>query len=898
LLASVIACAALLLPTAARAANINWQGGFAGDANDWDNASNWTGTWLNSNTVLLNIGSSTAVVSGDTTLNLTVATTAQAVTFGASGVSSSNAYTIQSTGGFTLTLDSNGSGSKTPLTNSGTNSETITCPVTITNSAATTNTQPVIDNASSGGLTLTNALAFSGSVSLEGFEQAGTGQITANGGFTGALVAATSAPVPLDFFGTGTGAINFAPTSVTNLGVINIATNATVNFGASLSPTTTGLGNNGGSGTTDGATNTAGILYLTGNGITLSGSMTTTAATSGTLTFGSNYTGATTNTSSGNWALATTATATTLLYSAANNTLALTGSISGGLGTSPLVQTGPGILELSGSNSTASPFTFSATNPGTIEIAGVTLTNANGISNGPVGAGVFNITGGTVEDNGVAQTISNAITLGGTATFADFTPVVGSGLTVASLGTAAGSVSYGNDTFALTANSTLVVTNTTTISAKVTGVGFSLTKTGAGTLNMISASNDTFSGLTVLNGNYAVTGLNNANVAGQSGSESAITLGGPGGQVGTWEDAQASGNGSSTLGVTLATGGGGGMQVDNAGTTVTLSGTISGSGSFAKSGPGSLTLSGATNTFSGGFTISNGTVLDGNANSNTLGSGNLTFGASNTPTLNLDGNSPTIGLLAGTSTNGVITNTVAGTSTLTLNGVGSASFAGSITGTGTKITALALSAGTQTLSGSSNYSGGTTVGGGTLIVTGSLTGSGAVNVTAGTLGGSGLIAAATTIGSGAFMNPGVGLTTGTTLSINNTVTFSAGSAFQVNIDAVNNGVDKLNIGGAGHNLTINGSDTLTFLLVNGSSLDNLAVGTYVIANVASGTINGTGAFAPDSSVQSNWSVVDTGTQLELVVVPEPGTWAMICVGAGLLAVWQRRQRRHGWQHRA
>ena len=640
LIATVIACVALLLPTAARAANINWQGGFPGDANDWDNASNWTGTWLNSNTVLLNIGSSTALVSGDTTINLTVATTAQAVTFGASGVSSTDAYTIQSTGGFTLTLDSNGTGSKAPLTNSGTNSETITCPVTITNSAAATNTEPVIDNASSGGLTLTNNLAFSGSVSLEGFEQAGSGQITANGPFTGARVVSTSAPVPLVFFGVGTGAVNFAPASVANLGAIDIATNATVNIGVSLSPTTIGLGANGGFSGVDGATNNAGTLYLTGNGITLSGSMTTTPVTSGTLTFGSNYAGATTNTSSGNWALATTAAATTVLYSAANNTLALTGTISGGASTSPLVQTGPGILELSGSNTFTSPVSFSATNPGTIQIAGATLTASGAITNGPVGTGVFNITGGTVEDNGVAQTIANAITLGGAATFSDLTSVSGAGLTFNSIGTAAGSANYGNDTFTLTANSTLNVTNTTAITTKFVGASFSVTKTGLGSL-IVNAANVAFSGLTIQSGNYAVPGLNNENSAGQSGSESAIVFGGAAGQVGTWETQQTN-NSSSTMGLTLSTGGGGDFQVDNAGSTVTLSGTISGSGSFAKSGPGSLTLSGATNTFSGGFTISNGTVLDGNVNSNTLGSGNVTFGASNTPTLNLDVNSPTL----------------------------------------------------------------------------------------------------------------------------------------------------------------------------------------------------------------------------------------------------------------
>ncbi|GAB4246452.1 MAG: hypothetical protein OHK005_12280 [Candidatus Methylacidiphilales bacterium] len=63
----------------------------------------------------------------------------------------------------------------------------------------------------------------------------------------------------------------------------------------------------------------------------------------------------------------------------------------------------------------------------------------------------------------------------------------------------------------------------------------------------------------------------------------------------------------------------------NTGRTVTLSGDISGSGSLTKTGLASLILSGAANTFSGGFTLHGGTATI--SNSNALGTGTITLGA-------------------------------------------------------------------------------------------------------------------------------------------------------------------------------------------------------------------------------------------------------------------------------
>lgn len=158
------------------------------------------------------------------------------------------------------------------------------------------------------------------------------------------------------------------------------------------------------------------------------------------------------------------------------------------------------------------------------------------------------------------------------------------------------------------------------------------------------------------------------------------------------------------------------IETNGATGVLTFSGTISGAGVLNKQATGTLVLSGSANTFSGGLSIGNGTVQDNNSNSGTLGSGNITFGTSNTPTLDLNGKSATVGLLSGSGANGIITNTAASsTSTLTLNGTGSQSYSGVIQDGGSgKITALILSAGTQTLGGTNTYTGGTTINGGTL----------------------------------------------------------------------------------------------------------------------------------------------------------------------------------------
>ena len=138
------------------------------------------------------------------------------------------------------------------------------------------------------------------------------------------------------------------------------------------------------------------------------------------------------------------------------------------------------------------------------------------------------------------------------------------------------------------------------------------------------------------------------------------------------------------------------MFIINRSNAYTFDGVISGAGSFVQMGAGTTTLT-ATNSYSGGTTISAGTLaVSADANLGNT-SGGLSFGGG------------TLQYLAGfTSNRGVTLN--AGGGTFDTNG-NDAMLGGTITSIGplTKI-----GAGTLTLTGANTYSGGTTISGGTL----------------------------------------------------------------------------------------------------------------------------------------------------------------------------------------
>lgn len=142
------------------------------------------------------------------------------------------------------------------------------------------------------------------------------------------------------------------------------------------------------------------------------------------------------------------------------------------------------------------------------------------------------------------------------------------------------------------------------ISGVISGGTTAWNKTGDGTL-ILSGNNTFTTALGVQAGTLRIATINNASANGVLGnSATAVTLGASG-TTGTLE--YTGSTASTTKPFALAAGGTGAFQVNDSGTTLTLSGIVSGSGALTKLGAGALTLSGA-NSYSGATTISDGTV--------------------------------------------------------------------------------------------------------------------------------------------------------------------------------------------------------------------------------------------------------------------------------------------------
>jgi fibronectin-binding autotransporter adhesin len=258
----------------------------------------------------------------------------------------------------------------------------------------------------------------------------------------------------------------------------------------------------------------------------------------------------------------------------------------------------------------------------------------------------------------------------------------------------------------------------TTISGPISSVsaGNALTKSGSGKLTL--SGTNTFNGqLTVQSGTLSVNTINNASTSGVLGNSAlAVSLGALG-STGTLEFSGATT--SSTKSFSLATGGIGAFQIDNASTILTLSGVISGSGALQKTAGGTLELTG-TNSYAGGTTINGGTVAINNSSSLGASTGGLTInsgtlevttGFSSSRTLSLGTPASTLQIDVGQTFN--ITGVVGGTGTLNKTG-----------------------SGTLVLSAANLYTGGTTISGGTLAINSASslgTSIGGLTINAGTL---------------------------------------------------------------------------------------------------------------------------------------------------------------------
>ena len=509
----------------------------------------------------------------------------------------------------------------------------------------------------------------------------------------------------------------------------------------------------------------------------------------------------------------------------------------------------------------------------------VTLNSSGGTFNTSGNAATL---GGTISDiGGLTKSGAGTLTLTGTNTYQGNTTITAGALAVstdANLGAATGTLTLRTGgalqflaNFTSDRNVTIgpgnAVFDTNGHDATLAGaisVGSSSTelhKIGAGTLTL--TGNNTYIGQLQINaGTLILTGDNQPSIT-STPINSGATL-----QIGN-----GGGTGSLTGNVTDD-----GLFIINRSNAYTFGGVISGAGSFVQTGAGTTTLT-ATNTYSGGTTISAGTLaVSADANLGNT-SGGLSFGGG------------TLQYLAGfTSNRGVTLN--AGGGTFDTNG-NDATLGGTITGIGplTKI-----GAGTLTLTGANIYSGGTTISGGTLQIgsggpTGSIVGDIVNNAAltfnrsddlafSGAISGTGSL---TKIGIGTLTLSGAGTYSGTTAVNAGTLqagaanAFSAASAFTVasgatlDLASLNQTIGSL--AGAGSvtlgsaTLTTNGDNTSTTFsgVISGSgSLAKIGGGTLVLSGVntysggttlAAGTLRlennqalGTGALTTTGSV--------------------------------------------------
>ena len=330
-----------------------------------------------------------------------------------------------------------------------------------------------------------------------------------------------------------------------------------------------------------------------------------------------------------------------------------------------------------------------------------------------------------------------------------------------------------------------------------------LTKTGWGTLVLSNAAND-YVGVTTITQSSAagsstlsVNTLSNGGVAsgiGAASSDSANLVMSNGARL-----QYTGGTVAIDRGFTLAAGQGG-IDVANAGTTLTIGGVATGAGSFFKDGAGTLILSG-TNTYTGDTVVNAGILRAGSARA--FGAGGRYITVNSGATLDLGGFDISAAAVIG---GGLID---LGGRTLTTGGGGGV-FAGRITGTGGYTRTGGF---TQTFSGCNNdYTGVTTIGGAVSIDCiangGEVSGIGASSAAPSSL----VFANGTLVYTGASVSTDRGFTMTGNGNLN---VFDAGTTLEFSGNIT--GAGQLNKDGAG-TLLLSGTNNTTgnFRVINGT----------------------------------------------------------------------------------
>ena len=424
---------------------------------------------------------------------------------------------------------------------------------------------------------------------------------------------------------------------------------------------------------------------------------------------------------------------------------------------------------------------------GTLTLTGAnTYTGATTISNGTLQLGSGGLTGSISASSAVADSGTLAFDEPGTFTFAS--AITGSG-NVTQIG-AGTTILTGTNTYG----------GTTTISAGTLQIGNGGTQGSIGgnvtnnaALTFDRSDTVTFSGVISGTGALNQIGTGTLVLTGTNTYSGATTI-----TAGTLQIGSGGTHGSISRNVTDN----GALAFDRS-DTVTYAGVISGMGTLAQNGTGTLILTGAS-TLTGATTINSGTLQIGNGGTSGSVAGsisdgsNLAFDRSNSVTIQgaITGAGAVTQIGSGTTiltgtdsysggttvsagalqlgnggTTGSITGAVVDNGTFVFDRSKSYTFSGIISGSGG---VTQSGPGTTILSAAESYTGPTTVSAGTLLVNGSITG-GATSVgTGGTIGGTGSVGKLSINNNGTIAPGSGGLGT---LTVNGTFLLGPGATY-------------------------------------------------------------------------------------------------------------------------
>ncbi len=496
---------------------------------------------------------------------------------------------------------------------------------------------------------------------------------------------------------------------------------------------------------------------------------------------------------------------------------------------------------------------------GTTTVNSGAFTTANGVT---LASSAIVVAGGTVatsstntfEDTAALTVNSGRLSIGGNDTVAS---LAGSGGTV---DLAAGATLTAGDA------------GSTSYDGSITGSG-GFTKIGSGTFTLSAVSS--YTGTTTVSVGQFSLGASNllADTSAVAVAGGSLALGGNSDTVGSFAISGGSLTGSGTV---------------RAATYALSGGTVT-----ANLGVGTMTVTGnaALNGTSGA------TILNLNSGTLTLGSaGRLT--ATNAAVVTgsaggavaLGGNE-SVGSLAGAF------NANLGSATLTTgNDNSSTTYSGILSGSGGLTKA---GNGTFTISGTSSYTGATAVDGGRLLVNGQLGNTAVAVNAAGLLGGSGTILGDVTVNSSGTVSPGnsPGVLTVGSLSLlggSHTLMEITGTSASLYDQIVGTGAGGLTYGGT-LDLVMSGSyaDQTTFHLFSNFSSTNgnfTAVALEAAGEYAGLTFSDVGGVWTSTWTANHQRLVFSTTSGDLVVVPEPSTYAMVLAGLAC-GGWQMFRRR-------